>query len=177
MRDYFIRTERIGFSTWSAEDIESAKSLWGEKAVTRLICASGKFTEREILQRLALEIENGRKYGVQYWPIFSLKSGDLIGCCGLRPYGEEKNCYELGYHLREKFWGKGLATEAAKAAVDYAAAVLKAESLFAGHHPENSASKKVLEKLGFRYVGDTYYAPAGLYHPSYRFSLQKEARA
>ena len=172
MREYFIRTERIGFSKWSVEDIALAESLWGEKAVTRLICANGKFTEREILQRLAQEIENNRKYGVQYWPIFHLKSGDLIGCCGLRPYGEEKGCYELGVHLREKFWGKGFATEASKAAVDYAAGVLKAVSLFAGHHPENTASKKVLEKLGFRYVCDEYYAPTGLYHPSYRCSLQ-----
>ena len=174
MRDYFIRTERIGFSKWSVEDIALAKSLWGEKAVTRLICAGGKFTEHEILQRLGREIENGRKFGVQYWPVFCLKSGELIGCCGLRPYGGEKDCYELGYHLREKFWRKGLATEAAQAAVEYAAVVLKAESLLAGHHPENAASKKVLEKLGFRYEGNQYYAPTGLYHPFYRCRLRTE---
>lgn len=96
---------------------------------------------------------------------FELSSGDLIGCCGLRPYRGGK--YEIGFHLRPQFWGKGYATEAATAVIDYAFSVLKAEALFAGHNPNNVASSKVLLKLGFRYIGDEFYEPTGLYHPSY----------
>ena len=92
-------------------------------------------------------------------------SKDLIGCCGLRPYRGGK--YEIGFHLRPQFLGKGYATEAATAVIDYAFSVLKAEALFAGHHPNNAASAKVLLKLGFRYIGDEFYEPTGLYHPSY----------
>ena len=102
---------------------------------------------------------------MQYWPIFELSTGELIGCCGLRPYGEAM--YEIGFHLRPEFWRKGFAVEAANVAIDYAFRELHAEGLFAGHNPKNIASSKVLAKLNFQYVRDEFYAPTGLYHPSY----------
>lgn len=165
MRGYFLTTERIGFSTWSSTDIDLAETLWGDPEVTKLICASGIFTKEEIVKRLETEIRNGENYGVQYWPIFTRDTNELIGCCGLRP--RKENEYEMGFHLRREFWGQGYATEAAKAVIRYAFTVLKAEKLFAGHNPKNVVSKKVLAKLGFSYIGDKYYEPTGLYHPSY----------
>lgn len=105
------------------------------------------------------------QYHIQYWPIFELKSGELIGCCGLRPYAAKE--YEMVFHLRPEFWRRGLAAEAANAVITYAFAALQAEKLFAGHNPKNTASKKVLLKLGFHYVGDEFYEPTGLYHPTY----------
>lgn len=163
-RVYFMKTDRIGFSKWN-QDIELAKTLWGNPDVTRFICASGHFSEEDIQNRLATEIENENKYQVQYWPIFDLCSDALIGCCGLRPYKEKQ--YEMGFHLRPEFWGKGYAAEAANAVIDYAFQHLHADGLFAGHNPKNVASKKVLSKLGFVYIGDEFYVPTGLYHPSY----------
>ena len=41
-------------------------------------------------------------------------------------------------------------------------------SVFAGHNPHNTASPKLLEKLGFSPIGEEFYPPTGLYHPSYR---------
>ena len=165
VKDFFLMTNRIGFSKWQKSDNKLAEILWGDPDVTRYICASGKFSADEISARLEKEINNEKEYHIQYWPIFELSSKDLIGCCGLRPY--RKNKYEIGFHLRPQFWGKGYATEAAKAVIDYAFSVLKAEALFAGHNPNNIASSKILVKLGFRYIGNEFYAPTGLYHPSY----------
>ena len=51
-RDFFLATERIGFSEWREDDIELARLLWGEPAVTRFICANGKFSEDEIIDWL-----------------------------------------------------------------------------------------------------------------------------
>lgn len=164
-RKYFLKTERIGFSIWEKEDSQLAKLLWGNPEVTRFICASGQFSENDIINRLNQEISNNKEYKVQYWPIFELASNELIGCCGLRPYAE--NEYEIGFHLRPEFWGKGCAKEAANAVIDYAFTVLKAKALFAGHNPNNIASRKVLNKLGFVYVRDEFYEPTGLLHPSY----------
>ena len=73
----------------------------------------------------------------------------------------------MGFHLRPKYWGKGYATEAANAVIDYAFHHFHADGLFAGHNPKNVVSRKVLLKLGFVYIGDKFYAPTGLYHPSY----------
>jgi ribosomal-protein-alanine N-acetyltransferase len=169
MREYFLITDRLGFSEWKEEDIDLARSLWGDENVTKYICATGKFTEPDIMNRLQSEIENGKRYGVQYWPIFDLKTEDIIGCCGLRPYDLKGKIYEIGFHLRSLYWGKGLAPEAAKAVIHFAFDSLHASDLFAGHNPNNANSKKVLERLGFLYTGDEYYAPTGLYHPSYRY--------
>ena len=41
------------------------------------------------------------------------------------------------------------------------------DGLFAGHNPENTVSRHLLQKLGFRYTHDEFYAPTGLQHPSY----------
>ena len=164
-RTFHLTTTRIGFSKWTADDLPLAEQLWGDPEVTRYICASGVFSPEDIAARLAKEIDNAQTYGIQYWPIFELASGELIGCCGLRPYNE--SVFEIGFHLRPKFWRQGFASEAANAAIDYAFSKLHAESLFAGHNPNNIGSKHVLGKLGFQYIRDEFYAPTGLYHPSY----------
>ncbi len=164
-RTYFLKTNRVGFSKWQKNDLLLAQSLWGDPAVTRYICATGNFSRQDIENRLKTELENDAKFGVQYWPIFALDSNELIGCCGLRPRDEKQ--YEIGFHLRPRFWGQGYAVEAAKAVIAYAFDVLQAESLFAGHNPHNINSAKVLKKLGFSYLGEEFYAPTGLNHPSY----------
>lgn len=164
-REYFLKTNRVGFSEWKKEDIKLAELLWGDPDVTKYICASGRFSKDDIIDRLDKEVDNNKRYNVQYWPVFELNSNELIGCCGLRPYKDGK--YEIGFHLRPKYWGQGYATEAANAVISYAFSVLKAEGLFAGHNPNNKASSKLLRKLGFQYIGDKFYEPTGLYHPSY----------
>lgn len=168
MRNYFMQSERIGFSIWTLEDLELADLLWGSKDVTQFICASGEFTKEDIENRLSLEVHNQEAYGVQYWPIFELCTQELIGCCGLRPFKGEPNAYEIGFHLRKKYWGYGYAQEAGKKALAYAFSILKVECVYAGHNPHNTRSQSVLKKLGFEYIGDDFYEPTGLMHPSYK---------
>jgi RimJ/RimL family protein N-acetyltransferase len=110
--------------------------------------------------------------GIQYWPIFLLATGDHVGCAGLRP--KEPQVLELGYYLKPAFWGTGLATEAGAALIAYAFTTLDAETLFAGHHPANRASQKVLEKLGFTRAGEEFYKPSGVIEPTYL--LQRSRR-
>ncbi|SHI84989.1 GNAT family N-acetyltransferase [Lutispora thermophila] len=167
MREFFMKTKRIGFSRWNSADLDLATQLWGDKEVTRFICATGVFTRQDIIDRLYVEIHNDKMFNIQYWPIFDLSTEDLIGCCGIRPFNSEIHSYEIGFHLRKKYWGMGYALEAAKAVIDYSFNNLKADKLYAGHHPQNEDSKKLLTKLGFRYIGENYYNPTGLYHPSY----------
>ncbi len=167
MQTYFIESARIGFSRWMDSDLPLAQQVWGEKDVTRYICATGSFTEQDVINRLNTEIENQKKYQVQYWPIFDRSTNELVGCCGLRPFYKEEDAYEIGFHLRKAFWGRGLAAEAANMVIHYAFSTLHADKLYAGHHPQNTASKKLLLKLGFTYIGDHFYEPTGLNHPSY----------
>lgn len=169
MRTYFLTSERVGFSTWSTADIDLANQLWGNPAVTKYISATGVFTKEEIEKRLALEISNQEHFKISYWPIFELKTQKFMGCCGLRPYNDEQGILEVGTHILPEFWGQGFATEAVKTIMDYAFHTLKAKNLFVGHNPKNTASKALIQKLGFRYTHDEFYPPTGLNHPSYLY--------
>ncbi len=172
MKTYFLKSERIGFSVWEAEDIDLAFSLWGQSEVTKYISATGVFTDGQIKNRLKTEIENYKKHKVQYFPIFSLETNDLIGCCGLKPYKNTDNIYELGFHLRKEYWQKGYGFESASKMIEYAFYTLNAEELKAGHNPNNIASKNLLIKLGFQYECDEFYEPTGLYHPLYNLKIK-----
>jgi [ribosomal protein S5]-alanine N-acetyltransferase len=113
------------------------------------------------------EVTSMREQKVQFWPVFLLEDGDFVGCCGLRPYKLEECIYELGYAFRPSHWGKGVAIESAQAVITHAFDSLGARGLFAGHHPENLASRRVLEKLRFRHTHEELYEPTGKLHPSY----------
>jgi ribosomal-protein-alanine N-acetyltransferase len=104
---------------------------------------------------------------VQYWPIFLLETGKHIGCCGLQPHKPAEGIYELGFQLRVEFWGCGFAREAAEAVVARAFTTLDIPALYAGHHPNNQASRGVLTHLGFHYTHDEFYPPTGQIEPCY----------
>ena len=174
---YFLRSKRLGFRSWTEDDLDLALGLWGDPAVTRLIDRRGPLSEQQVRERLFQEIAIEREHGVQYWPVFLLKTGDHVGCCGLRPYGQEEGTLEIGVHVRSNRWGQGYATEATRAVIAYAVHVLEASALFAGHNPDNAASRALLEKLGFAYTHDEFYAPTGLHHPSYRLTAEAYGRA
>ena len=170
MRDYFLLTDRIGFSHWCAEDSGLVQLLWGDERVAHFICASGAFTPEEVQRRLQTEMETLANSGVQYYPIFARGDGDLIGCCGLRPT-DVPGALEMGCHLRPKYWRMGLAQEALRAVICYSRDELGVRELRVGHHPENSASRRLIARLGCEYIGDKFYPPTGLNHPEYRLLL------
>ena len=162
---YFLTSPRLGFRTWSTEDLPLAQSL------------SGQSRRHQNLRRPLLRIPNPRTPRPRNRqptrppsPILarlSSATGEFTGCCGLRPYDLEKQIFELGFHFLPNYWGKGLATEAAQTVIAYAFGPLALKGLFAGHHPENAASARVLQKLGFLYTHNVLYPPTKLLNPSY----------
>jgi RimJ/RimL family protein N-acetyltransferase len=174
MHAYFMRTSRLGFGVWSEQDAVLAAGLWGDSRVTRFI--GGPFSEQWIKDRLVQEISRQSTHGLQYWPIFRLSDDAHVGCCGLRPVPDKADALELGFHLRPEHWGQGLATEAARAVVKHALSTGRALTLVAGHHPQNLDSRRVLQRLGFRYTHDALYAPTGLQHVNYALSATDFAR-
>jgi ribosomal-protein-alanine N-acetyltransferase len=170
MEVYFLESKRLWFRCWAEKDWNLARELWGDLEVTKFF--GGPFSEDAIRQRFNTQLRNQAELGFQYWPIFELASGEFVGCCGLRPYWPDKVVHELGFHLRPKFWGKGLAIEAAQAVIPYGFDVIGAKGLSAGHHPGNLNSKKVLEKLGFRYSHDELFEALVIRIPYYLLTRQ-----
>lgn len=167
MDQYVFKTERIGFSFWNKEDTSIATSLWSHPDVMRLLSATGTYNPKQIAERLTREIQNQALYGVQYWKLYNLETLKFMGCCGLKPYHEEPDIYELGFQLLPDFWNKGYALEAARFSLAYALDILKAKNVFSGHHPQNESSSKLLTKLGFKTFTSEFYEPTGLIHPLY----------
>ena len=173
--DYFLTSKRLGFRTWSNDDLDLAFGLWGDFEVTKLFDGRGPHSRDQVKHRLSQEITTQSKHGFQYWPVFLLESGDHLGCAGLRPYDASRNILEIGFHIRPNHWRKGYASEAAYAVMDYALVSLRVAGLFAGHNPNNVVSRNLLIKLGFNYTHDEFYKPTGLEHPSYLLKAEEYA--
>ena len=164
-----FRTERLVARPWQIEDLPLAMELWGDPVVTALIDSRSKLTKAQVGEKLRAEIERERYGGVQYWALFDHRNGDFVGCGGLRPwlYTPGEANFEVGFHLVQRRWGKGFGTEAGFGTLEYAWEKLRLSKVYAGHHPGNRASKKILKKLGFEFIGNVFYEPTGLMHPSY----------
>ena len=80
-----------------------------------------------------------------------------IGCVGLLIHPDGNHYWgdgsaELGYWIGEKYWGQGLVVEASKPVIMHAFDDLDIKQIYATYRIENSQSKRVLEKLGFKYL-------------------------
>lgn len=83
-------------------------------------------------------------------------TNEFIGWSGLKlvrdSYNNHTNYYEVGYRFIQRYWGKGYATEAALASIDYGFEGLKLNEIYAWAAAGNIASRGVLEKTGLRYI-------------------------
>lgn len=99
--------------------------------------------------------------GIGRWAVVLKETNEFIGWSGIKYITDEinnhKDFYELGYRFIEKHWGKGYASEAGIAFVDYAFNEMKVEKLYAYADAGNENSRKVLEKLGFHFVNSFEY--------------------
>jgi len=83
--------------------------------------------------------------------LITLQNGVVIGACGLAQV--DRHPPEIGYWLGVKHWGKGYATEAVRATIDYAFTELDCEAIQSAARVTNPASRRVLEKCGFQWTG------------------------
>jgi RimJ/RimL family protein N-acetyltransferase len=97
----------------------------------------------------------------------------ILGCCGIAKLDGQTP--EIGYWLGVAFWGKGYATEAARAVIDHAFGELGYDTLLAGARVSNPASRRVLQKCGFQWTGVGLYRIRALASsaPCDRFRLDR----
>jgi len=85
------------------------------------------------------------------WAVVERATGELAGWCGLA-HLEDTQEVEVGYGLARRAWGRGLATEAARASLRYGFESMGLARIVAVVNPANHASRHVVEKLGLRHV-------------------------
>ena len=146
-----IETERLLLRAFTPDDFEAFAAMRADAEVMRFIGQAGPRTREQAREWLE-ENERGwieTRFGI--WAVVEKANGELAGWCGLaRLDGTEE--VEVGYGLGRRAWGRGLATEAARASLRYGFERLGLRRIVAVVYPANHASRHVVEKLGLRYV-------------------------
>jgi RimJ/RimL family protein N-acetyltransferase/predicted metal-dependent hydrolase len=143
-----IETRRLTLRPFESDDVEAAFAWFGDPNVMRFTPSGPDTSIEQTKARLANYQEHQTEHGFSKWIVLHRHLGRLIGDSGLlvlREYG----WIDLGFRLAQPYWGQGLATEAACAWVRAAFNDFHIDRLTAFVHPENVASIRVLEKLGF----------------------------
>ncbi len=135
--------------------------MWGNPLVTRFI--GGKpFTNEESWARLLRYVGHWALVGFGYWVIEDRATGSFVGELGFADYKRDitpslEGIPEIGWALLPKWHGKGYATEAVGAIVEWADAHLDAPRTGCLIHPENAPSIRIAEKFGYREHQQTNY--------------------
>lgn len=95
--------------------------------------------------------------GIGPWAVELRETGELIGNCSFGRIVREERRIELSYFFARPHWGRGLATEAVRAMIDFGFRTLGARTIEARCVPENAASERVMQKAGLRYRGRLSY--------------------
>ncbi|HKO29487.1 MAG TPA: GNAT family N-acetyltransferase [Solirubrobacteraceae bacterium] len=124
-------------------------------------------TEAEVLEGLRAKVDHWDRHGFGIWLLRDRETGEMVGRGGLQyTYTAGLNDVEAGWAVVPERWGQGLATELAHACVEVGFAQLDLLEIVAFTLPDNTASRRVMEKAGFTYERDIVHA--GLPHVLYR---------
>ena len=143
----FLETERLLFRSHELADEPAFVRMHMDPEVRRYV-GGRAWPLREARERFKKYLGKPTKtYGL--WATVLKENDEYIGCCGLIA---DKGGLHLGYYLARPYWGRGLASEAAKAFVDVAFRRLRASRILADVEKGHDASVRILEKFGFHYM-------------------------
>lgn len=155
MKARSLETDRLLLRELQPSDDEGMFALDSNPNVHRYL---GNKPQNDIQQSRDV-IEFVRKQyaetGIGRWAAIEKDSGEFIGWAGLkieRNVNGRGRFFDIGYRLREEFWGKGYATEATKIFLQYGFSFLKADRINAYTDSDNKASQRILEKCGLRHT-------------------------
>lgn len=149
-----VETERLRLRAHTAADLPACLPLWNDPIVTRFI-GGRPYTEEETWQRVQRYAGSWVLLGHGFWVIEEKATGKLIGEIGIMdarrdidpPFGENR---ELGWALLPEVHGRGYASEALAAVLDWEKKTFNAPRVLALIDPDNAPSIRLAEKYGFR---------------------------
>ncbi len=151
-----ITTSRLILRAFTKEDVDPLHHILGEKEILRYFPNPSPPSRDKVEKLIAARLDHWEEHGYGWWAIEQRLKKGLIGWSGLLFLPETKEV-EVGYLLGKAFWGKGLATEAAQACLQYGFKNFDMEIIVAIVHPENMASQRVIKKLGMSFVDEARY--------------------
>ena len=144
-----LETKRLILRRQVLEDLDALWALYCDPGITKYIPDAPRSYE-DAREELEWHMHGHPKYPeLGLWATLHKETGKFIGRCGLLPWTiEGQREVEVAYTIAQEYWGKGLATEAARGILDYGFEQLKLSRLICLIDPENIASQRVAEKIG-----------------------------
>jgi RimJ/RimL family protein N-acetyltransferase len=141
-----LETERLHMRPWHASDFEAFAAIMADADVARYLSGT-PLSRADAWRSLAAGVGQWHLRGYGTWAVERKSDGALLGRVGIiHPEGWPG--IEVGWTLGKEAWGKGYATEAALASIDYAFITLPLDRVISIIHPQNVASQKVAARVG-----------------------------
>ncbi len=147
-----IKTERLVLRAWCEADLEPFHQLNADPEVRRFF--PSLLSRKESDQQAALIQQEIEEKGYGFFAASLTGLSDFIGFIGIRQVDFPSHftpAYEIGWRLARKHWGQGLATEGAKAVLQYGFSSLKMDEIVSFAVEDNWRSRRVMEKIGMSY--------------------------
>jgi RimJ/RimL family protein N-acetyltransferase len=150
-----LRTERLWMRRWRPEDREPFAALNADPRVVEFL--PGPLTRAESDERAARIEAHFQEYGYGLWAVEVVGVAPFVGFVGLavpRFDSPFMPCVEIGWRLAAEHWGRGYATEGARAALDFGFQRLSLDEIVSYTVPDNVRSRRVMEKIGMTHRSD-----------------------
>jgi len=144
------QTKRLILRPLESTDAEVLHQIYQTEGILRYFPPMGPPTIERVQRYIPRQQEHWTKYGYGHWGIVLKGENQIIGWVGLQ-FIPELNETEVGYLLDKPYWGKGFATEAALASIQFGFEQHMLDHIIGLVHPENIASRRVIEKCGMTY--------------------------
>jgi ribosomal-protein-alanine N-acetyltransferase len=145
-----IRTARLILDTWTSSDWVAFRPIANDAEVMRYITGGIAWTDEQVQNFVYRQITRYAEDGFCRWKLIEASTGNLIGFCGVGIWREFLDP-EIGWWLARDYWGQGLATEAARAALKDAFERVGLNRVISIARPENTASIGIMKKLGLKF--------------------------
>ncbi len=155
--DIYIDTPRLMLRPWQETDLADLYEYASVPGVGEMAGWNPHKSRDESIQILQMFIRDKKTFALEL-----RENGKVIGSLGLEemepdPEGAGKIGREIGYVLSRDYWGRGLMPEAVAAVIHYCFQTLGYDYLTCGHFPRNDRSRRVVEKAGFRFFGESKF--------------------
>lgn len=170
-----IETDRLLLKGLDASDVPFLFEHFSDEYVCRYLYDAEPFTSISEAENLVATFTDPDRTGLNRWIIVDKVSEQRIGTCGFMFWDRVNNSIEVGYDLRQAFCRRGIMSEALTAIFDVAFGEKGINRIQAIIYPDNVASWRTAEKLGFVREGvvrEKHYF-RGRYYDHYCYSLLK----
>ncbi len=144
-----LQTERLELVPWQISDWTLLRPIATDPEVMRYITGGRPWTDDEIQLFVSRQINLYAERGFCRWKLLEKPAGEMIGFCGVGFWRDNPDP-EIGWWLARRSWGRGLATEAARAALRDAFERVRLERIISVAMRDNRASIRIMEKLGLK---------------------------